>query len=447
MLPCVVCSISSLRYTFNPTENQKRRKEVKRQEPPTCGIGARPKVRTNPTLSGGSSSLGAMGGRSQVVQPVACTEDLVSSKEVKQSASLPRSSLEPSPGRPGHKDGVLRSPERASHRAMARQRGGGQERFSAPAVMVEPKDVAAVKAAGRGPQQDSSPLDVEVESHYDDLQFGGGVSVTWERGNGEETTAPEDLEPLLSSPRRLVRNASLEHLHDDSPPYDSVGDLNSETSGSTLCGTDPEPELEPRDSGYQPMAGSQTDLENRFRTTGSPLRQRSLNIERNNYRPTGSNPRSYDNTTQNVNLNTSGGEKFTATEATGEQPYLNNNPLVGHKTIPQRNLYPGTGANRGPTPEPTAPPRRSGRVPVEQASGEEAAPELRNCPVCNEDFPSHMAMDEFQQHVLECTGRTERICPMCDAGFPDEVLQSEFERHVNEHFEDDTTLQFEVLQS
>lgn len=142
----------------------------------------------------------------------------------------------------------------------------------------------------------------------------------------------EDLfsEPL---PRGLgTRTDSLEHLHDDELPLvrELEPDLSEEEDFMTLTAV---PQM--------PQSPSWEDRNNRrTRPPANPqstsgANPRPLNIDRNECEPSA---RSYDNSQpQNVNLNT-GQEKFRNSSRPGFA-ILNNDPLVGNKTIPSKNIY------------------------------------------------------------------------------------------------------------
>ena len=379
-----------------------------------------------------------------LVQPVECTEDTLmadierkdgprsSGGLTRQQGVFPCSAADRQ--EPSHHD-LVRSLERSE--GTSRKLRLPSDRYSAPAgsSVWQPQHLARENS-------DSDP-----EHHYDDIEF-AALGVAWPPVVTREQQS--ELEPLIGPTRGLQHNDSLEHLHEDSAAVNVTDDEdiygNEVTQSESLSTSDEKTivDISPSASrALPPVAGSRNDTENRYRNTGTTTQQRSINIERNEYDNQGATPRSYDNTTQNVNLNRSGLDKFPSNVEVRQDrhPILNNNPLVGHKAIPHRNIYreppPGGAAADNVAPPP--------RVAVEQVVVQEGV-EPRNCPVCMEDFSSSVPMEEFQQHVLECTGLPERICPMCETTFPEEVPQSEFERHVNSHFEDDSLIsRYEVI--
>ena len=182
-------------------------------------------------------------------------------------------------------------------------------------------------------------------------------------------------------------------------------------------------------------------------TRGNGNNPRPLNIDRNECDPAA---RSYDNDQGlNVNLNTSQ-DKFNKTQSPQGFSILNNDPLVGNKTIPSKNIYQETDPGRPP-----ASPRvvRSSRTAQEHAD----TSIVQTCPICSESFDCTISHSEFANHVDECITRNqdadddsivlqereERMCPMCNQVFSDAIPQDEFETHVNDHFD----LNFEIVPS
>lgn len=178
--------------------------------------------------------------------------------------------------------------------------------------------------------------------------------------------------------------------------------------------------------------------------SGNP---RPLNIDRNECDRTS---RSYDNNQGlNVNLNTSK-DKFNNPHSPQGFSILNNDPLVGNKTIPSKNIYQETTDPSRPPPSP-----RVGARPSRTAQEHDDPVVLQTCPICSENFESSVTLGEFEAHVDECIARNntedddslvlqereERMCPMCNKVFSDAVPQSEFEVHVNDHFD----LNFEIV--
>jgi hypothetical protein len=178
-----------------------------------------------------------------------------------------------------------------------------------------------------------------------------------------------------------------------------------------------------------------SELENRYRPNSASQQPRPLNIERNE--DVTNSRRSYDNTTQNINLNV---QTDKDRPARPDNLILNNDPLVGHKVIPNRNIY----------REEAAYLKDGHQVAVTPGDA------MRTCPICNVDFPTSTSMEEFQQHVLDCCDSTEserqpqsalsegatltveaRVCPICNSEFPYLIDQKDFEDHVNGHFEEE----------
>ncbi len=189
----------------------------------------------------------------------------------------------------------------------------------------------------------------------------------------------------------------------------------------------------------------------------NPAQARPLNMERNRDEPVGSSP-GYGraaNLTCNPNLNI--GETLNKTPHSGTPnhlPVLNNDPLAGHKIIPERNLY---------TEERSQP---TGMENMEQSDYHAgAAAPTRTCPVCNDDYPN-MTQLEFEGHVFRCvespteneeltmttntrdSGNKEKVCPVCNNIFPPSYKQEDFELHVDSHFKHETSSiinQFELI--
>ena len=174
------------------------------------------------------------------------------------------------------------------------------------------------------------------------------------------------------------------------------------------------------------------NTENRGQTPDSTA-VRPLNIERNiNYAER--NPqRSYDNTRQNVNLN-SGDHKYER-EATGLNPPAT---WTGGKPVPPQNVF-----NDRPTENTAvkAPPQ-----PQLTTAGDQP-----RCPICSITFSSDLPEAARTRHVYEClqknddnadltmtpaTPDNDRTCPMCQMVFDDEITDREVQRHVDDHFQD-----------
>jgi hypothetical protein len=267
---------------------------------------------------------------------------------------------------------------------------------------------------------------VEEGRHdYDDLTFGSNTAadhksdtVQWQIGDSRR-----DLGAAVSS------------LPNDSEDLDLYSNA---TGGSAAAGRQ---SGSPRTAETRIISGP--EIENRYRPLQTGSQPRPLNIERNDCDSSGSQHRSHDNTTQNVNLNTGLSRKYPEELSSTPRPtYLNNDPLVGHKIIANRNIYQGELQDDGGL-VPLAVPQRP---VVEVADGGQ---ETRSCPVCNEGFPETVPMGQFQQHVLDCVGppsppQEERACPVCNTVYPESFPQAEFEAHVNGHFPEDP-LRFEIL--
>ncbi len=292
-----------------------------------------------------------------------------------------------------------------------------------------------------------SPTHVDLGRKLrDQLQIDMDDDAVYKQHRVETEDQYKDEELLPNDSPQFDRNDSLEHLHDDVPNesprdvlYDDIyvgeGEAERTMQPSTLRSETNDlmrdltaPHMEERNNRVSPP----TEIENRYRPTGSQGHPRPLNIERNQHEDHGASARSYDNTGHNINLNTSS-EKFKSDISRPENiPILNNDPLVGNKTIPSKNIY---------HDEETAV-----RVPPSDRSRNQ---EVRTCPICNDDFLASALLEDIERHTAECgvtpssPEEAERVCPMCNSIFPDTVSQREFETHVNDHFADD----FEVLTS
>ena len=231
----------------------------------------------------------------------------------------------------------------------------------------------------------------------------------------------------------LTRDDSLEHLNDEAQ-FSSPQDLSDNSPANEVVVTARDSSQSGSTANRNTLGQNETDsnhLENQLRPQGTNHQPRPLNIERNEC--TGITTRSYDNNSQNINLNVGLKSKDSPPQSKPELPVLNNDPLLGHKPIASCNIY-------------------QEEKDIEGATGQRVG---RPCPVCNHFFPVTMAMEDFQRHVLECNNPPEnhgggfdaddRVCPVCDSTFPVSIPMENFERHVNAHFDDNDVLSFEVL--
>ncbi|XP_074652134.1 uncharacterized protein LOC141906728 [Tubulanus polymorphus] len=336
----------------------------------------------------------------------------------------------------------------------------------------------------------SSPIDTEMQdnhralmndnlSNYKRLDVSGGA---------------DRLQSWLGQ-LPAARNDSLEHLHDESPDEDYLADLENidtaedfdfdenvvkgassrdnilppggsgaMTGSASLTAlsrfSDSSPRFgassnrsagnrasAPASSGNYPVENvdPSLELENRYRPNSSYQLPRPLNIERNDGCAE-TMPKSYDNMTQNVNLlmshetentDASSGSRF------APNLFLNNDPLIGHKTIPNKNIYRDEVDKMSNNSSSNV--KTAAAAPVDSC---------RMCPICRMDFANTLiTMEEIQQHVLECCetpdelegeiipghviSEDDRVCPVCSEQYPDSIPQADYESHVNSHFDED----------
>lgn len=420
--------------------------------PSSKGVGARPKLRyTNPATDSGKVSQqctdsGTDSGNAQIVTSLSNVllpvpvppRSKVNKRHTVAGMDIDMDLLDTS----GSSSRGLNLPALGEPEARKMQ----DRAFRSPLDLEIGTAWPSVKSSQSRPRWSAD--DMASSARFDDISFGELLPKT--NGHAFSASTAGELPGL-------TRNDSLEHLHDDRPLSHIEDDLDIGDHRDIT----PEPEVVGQDSSdfstLSPSASEQVDsvhrpppegiasnLENRYRPVRSSNQPRPINIERNLCDNQGTTKRSYDNTVQNVNLNTNSTNKYKSdSPAHNQYTYLNNDPLAGHKIIASRNIF--QGESEDVLPKPPAVGGAGGTV-VEVS---DSALGVRNCPVCNEGFDGAMPMGMFQQHVLDCVGppsppQEERLCPMCNTVFPETLTQSEFEEHVNEHFLDEP-LHFEII--